>query len=139
MKFFKYHFPFYLWLVIIFLESSFPATVYPTIEIWSADKIVHIGVYGLLAALCYISLIHQKKFPFFTKNALLFTILIVSIYGATDEFHQYFVPNRDCEFWDWLADFFGAVIMILLIKYYLGKKWKLFSKTGADSASVSNP
>jgi VanZ family protein len=138
MKFFKYHFPFYFWLVVIFIESSFPATVYPKIEIWSSDKLVHIAVYGLLAALCYISLVHQKKFPILAKNAFLITVLIVSLYGATDEFHQYFVPNRDCEFWDWLADFIGAVVMIILIKYYLVKKLKIFNSAGGDSASILN-
>lgn len=126
MKFFKYHFWFLLWLILIFVESSFPATEYPKIEIWGADKIVHIGVYGLLAALCYISLIHLEKFPFLARNALVITIIICGIYGMTDEFHQYFVPNRDCEFWDWLADFIGAAIMLLLIRYYLSRKYTLF-------------
>jgi VanZ family protein len=134
MKFFKYHFLFFFWLAAIFVESSFPATAYPKIEIWSADKIVHIGVYGLLAALCYISLIHQSKFLILSRNAFLITIFIVSIYGASDEFHQYFVPNRDCEFWDWLADLAGGLIMIFLIKYYMGKKFSLFKENIKDSA-----
>jgi VanZ family protein len=126
MKFFKYHFPFLLWLAIIFFESSFPNDAFPKVEIWGADKLVHMGVYGLLAALTYISLIHQEKFPYLLKHALVFTIIICGVYGVSDEFHQYFVPNRDCEFWDWLADFIGVVIMILLIKYYLTKKYSLF-------------
>ena len=134
MKFFKYHLWFLLWLIIIFVESSFPATEYPTIEIWGADKIVHIGVYGLLAALCYISLIHSEKFLLLTRNALVITIIFCSLYGVTDEFHQYFIPNRDCEFWDWLADFGGILIMILLIKYYLGKKYSLFKRKEISSS-----
>jgi len=62
------------------------------------------------------------------KHAVLFSVIIVSLYGATDEFHQYFVPNRDCEFWDWLADFGGAVIMALLIKYFLSRKFNIFKR-----------
>ena len=120
--------------MIIFVESSFPATEYPTIEIWGADKIVHIGVYGLLAALCYISLIHSEKFLLLIRNALVITIIFCSLYGVTDEFHQYFIPNRDCEFWDWLADFGGILIMILLIKYYLGKKYSLFKRKEISSS-----
>lgn len=126
MKFFKYHLLFVLWLIIIFIESSFPASVYPKIEIWSSDKLVHICVYGLLAALSYLSLIHQDKFPYLAKNALIFAIIISAVYGASDEFHQLFVPNRDCEFWDWLADLTGAAIMVLLIKFYLRRKWGMF-------------
>jgi len=128
LKFLKYHFPFLFWLTAIFVQSSFPADVYPPIQIFSADKIVHIGVYGLLAALCYISLIHQLNSPLLSKYPLLLTVLITSLYGVTDEIHQLFVPNRDCEFWDWLADFAGAVIMVLLIKYYLQKKYKIFKR-----------
>ena len=128
MEFFKYHFPFLLWLAVIFVESSFPAEVYPQIEIFSADKIFHLGVYGLLAALCYISLIHQEKFLSLKKSPLILTLIIVSLYGLSDEFHQLFVTNRDCEFWDWLADFGGAVIMVLLIKYYLQKRLRVFKR-----------
>ena len=126
MKFFKYHFPFIFWLVVIFAESSFPSDAYPKIDIISADKLVHMGVFGLLAALSYISFIHQVKFPSLLKNALIFALFISAVYGASDEFHQYFVPNRDCEFLDWVADFTGALIMILLIKFYLGRKWSIF-------------
>lgn len=121
---FKYHLPFFFWLTVIFVQSSFPAVELPQIEIISADKLAHMGVYGLLALLCYISLIHQTKFNLLYSHPFTFTILICSVYGASDEFHQYFVPNRDCEFFDWLADVIGAIIMVLLIKYYLTKKFR---------------
>lgn len=127
MKFFKYHFLFLLWLVIIFVESSISSTEYPKIEIWSADKILHIGVFGLLTVLCYISLIHQRKYPLLLKHALIISLIFASLYGLSDEFHQYFVPNRDCDFWDWLADAAGAVLGILLIKYILAGKFRLFN------------
>jgi len=42
---------------------------------------------------------------------LLFTI----IYGATDEIHQYFVPNRDSDVFDWLADVVGALVGYLIL------------------------
>lgn len=92
------------------------------------------GVYGLLAALTYISLIHQKKFPYLLKHALAFTMVICAVYGGLDEFHQYFVPNRECEFWDWLADFIGVGIMILMIKYYLVDRYSLFKSKEAYSS-----
>lgn len=129
MKFFKYHLPFVLWLIAIFIESSFPADAYPKIDIWSSDKLVHMCVYGLLTALCYISLIHQDKYSYLVKNALIFAVVISAVYGASDELHQLFVPNRSCEFWDWLSDFAGAVIMVLLIKYYFSKKWGIFKSS----------
>jgi VanZ family protein len=48
-------------------------------------------------------------------------MLAASAYGAIDEFHQSFVPGRDCNVWDWLADTLGAflgalAVMLLMIK-----------------------
>jgi VanZ family protein len=122
----KYHIPFFIWLIAIFIESSFPSDAYPKVDIFQADKIVHIGIYGLLGLLCYISLIHQQKFETFYNNPLLWTVLICSLYGASDEFHQYFVPGRDCDFFDWVGDTLGAILAVLVIKYYLQKKLILF-------------
>ena len=37
-------------------------------------------------------------------------ILTASVYGVTDEAHQFFVPFRESSWQDWLADTIGAVI-----------------------------
>jgi VanZ family protein len=53
------------------------------------------------------------------------TALLGSLYGVIDEVHQYFVPGRDCNVWDWLADTIGAILgagAILLIRMYLLKR-----------------
>jgi VanZ family protein len=36
--------------------------------------------------------------------------LLASAYGATDEYHQMFVPLRHAELADWIADTIGASI-----------------------------
>jgi VanZ family protein len=58
----------------------------------------------------------------------LLSALIAAIYGALDEYHQYFVPNRSSEFLDWVADLIGVIIAVFLLRYYLINKYKLFSK-----------
>jgi len=125
---FKYHFPFFLWLAIIFIQSSFPAPQLPEIEIIGFDKLGHVGIYGLLAALCYVSIIHQDRFKILLEYPLIFAFLISALYGVSDEFHQYFVPNRDSELYDWLADVLGALLMVLLIRFYLRQKYSLFKR-----------
>ena len=42
--------------------------------------------------------------------ALVAAILIASLYGASDEFHQLFVPGRLCDPADWLTDTCGAAL-----------------------------
>ena len=37
-------------------------------------------------------------------------IIAASIYGASDEYHQYFVPGRVCDWVDWVADTLGATL-----------------------------
>ncbi len=115
-------------MLVIFIQSSFPAVELPKVEFFSADKIVHAGVYGLLAALCFISLIHIKKENLFTGNVYLWTGIITILYGASDEIHQYFVPNRSSELQDWLADIAGVIVMLILIKVFLNKKMNLFRR-----------
>jgi len=86
------------------------------------------GVFGLLAALCFISLVHFDIKSTFSRNAYLWTGILCIVYGASDEFHQYFVPNRSSEVQDWLADVAGILIMLLIIKYFLSARMKLFRK-----------
>ncbi|MGH2574716.1 MAG: VanZ family protein [Ignavibacteria bacterium] len=122
----KYHFPFLFWMIAIFVQSSFPSEFFPETEILNVDKLFHMAVFGLLALFCYISLIHQYKIKFWNSKPLLFSLIICSLYGISDEYHQAFVPNRSSEFVDWLSDFAGIIITILIIKYYLQKHYSLF-------------
>ena len=116
-------------MVIIFVQSSLPAIELPPVDIIGTDKLIHVGVYGLLAALCYISLIHVTKENAFSRSPFLWTAIIVSLYGASDEYHQSFVTYRSAEFLDWIADFIGVIVMVVFIKYYLQNKHKLFGKS----------
>lgn len=86
------------------------------------------GVFGLLAGLCYISFIHLSGEGTFTKNAFLWSAIVCIIYGATDEIHQYFVPNRSSEVQDWIADIAGILLMLLIIKYFFSNRFKLFRR-----------
>jgi len=128
INFFKYHFLFIAWLLIIFIQSNFPAIELPKVEVISADKVIHMGVFALLTALCYISLIHIEKQNMFSAKPLMWSFIICVLYGASDEIHQYFVPNRSAEAGDWIADVLGVIIAVLLIKYFLQNKYLLFKR-----------
>jgi VanZ family protein len=83
------------------------------------DKLQHFLAYGALglAAGLWISPFFWNRHP---ALSVLITAFISSAYGAVDEFHQYFVPGRDCNVWDWLADtlgaFFGALTIMLCMR-----------------------
>jgi VanZ family protein len=73
------------------------------------DKLQHLLAYAVLAAAVglWASPAFWKRRP---ALALLCTALVSSAYGVIDEVHQYFVPGRDCNVWDWLADTLGAIL-----------------------------
>ena len=102
---------------IWFLSSK--STLPEVKGIFGWDKLQHILAFGALAAATglWASPAFWKHRPAF---ALLITAFACSVYGAVDEFHQYFVPGRDCNVWDWLADtlgaFLGAATIILVMK-----------------------
>ncbi|MCI7505222.1 MAG: VanZ family protein [Coriobacteriaceae bacterium] len=43
-------------------------------------------------------------------KSFLLALACASVYGAGDEFHQYFVPTRMCDPLDWLTDTLGAAL-----------------------------
>jgi hypothetical protein len=77
-----------------------------------SDKVAHFFVYGLLATL----LVRLARGP----RAWWLALLATSLYGASDEWHQYFVPGRSCDVMDWLADTSGGALAIAV---YCGWPW----------------
>ena len=115
-QYFKFHSPIILYCSLIFALSS-QSNLHPSgvFEIW--DKLNHFGAYFLMMLFMFISFRN-----IFVKKSLIKILLIsfiaTSIFGITDELHQYFVPNRTCDYRDWLADSIGrglAGVLIYLI------------------------
>jgi VanZ family protein len=101
-----------LYLAAIFLISSQPQPfVTPPSWIWGADKVAHFGAYaGLGVLLCRA----YSGSGLSGSAAFWLTLLTASLYGASDEWHQSFVPNRSADPSDWLADSLGATVGALL-------------------------
>lgn len=68
------------------------------------DKIVHLCVYALLGALLRRSFASSAPVYFWVS------CILTSLYGITDEFHQSFIPGRNADIWDWLADTIGGML-----------------------------
>ncbi len=75
-----------------------------------SDKLVHGLVYGLLAALV-LRAVAAADWRRVTVRSVVVAIAVASIYGALDEWHQSFVPNRTPEWGDVLADATGAFVV----------------------------
>lgn len=114
--------PVIFFCVLIFVLSSIPGQYYPQVGFEFSDKIVHFGIYFLLAITFYMSLSHQNRFKLFAEHPFIFAVIFTAIYGASDELHQYFVPNRTCDFYDFLANLGGAIGAMALIYVFFEVK-----------------
>jgi VanZ family protein len=71
------------------------------------DKIVHFGVYAVLGALIARALARGRLETLDWRHVAL-AVLLSTLYGASDEWHQGFVPRRTPDAMDVVADALGA-------------------------------
>ena len=77
------------------------------------DKLAHMAAFGVLAA--FLEIAWRRTHPYLPVVRRLLVIIIgVAIFGASDELHQYFVPGRSCDFYDWMADAAGGALGLAL-------------------------
>ena len=101
--------PVFLLCLTIFLQSCFPSPdMGPSFPL--KDKLLHAGVYGLLAVLfaraCRISWPGRLSW----RQLLFVSVSFATLYGISDELHQSLVAARQAEVWDVVADFVGSVV-----------------------------
>ncbi len=97
-----------LYMGLIFVFTSFPLPIkIPSFLL--ADKLVHLLEFGLLASLIYFAL----KKSGVSSHPIFIPFLIASLYGISDEIHQYFVPGRDMDLFDAVANVVGSFVFPL--------------------------
>lgn len=121
-----------LWALVIFYFSSIPGSPYPlevTSSYYVERKGAHVFEYFVLSLLIYGFI--WKRFPK-EKAAILsaLTIFGATLYGISDELHQYFTPFRGSKLSDVGFDLFGACLAMLILMLYRYKKslskWGIF-------------
>lgn len=78
------------------------------------DKVAHLAVFGLLATLVASIPWVQRRRPLGIYTA----IVGVSLFGASDEWHQQFTPTRTMDVLDWAADTLGAAVAVALYAHW---------------------
>jgi VanZ family protein len=89
----------------LFILSSFSQLPSPPEGI--SDKHEHFTAYFVLG-LTMIRALAKGRLAGVTWRVAILSTLLVSLYGASDEFHQSFVPGRDSDVLDWRADTIGG-------------------------------
>jgi len=108
------------WMALLFYLSHQPSIETPTL-FSGQDKVLHAAVYALLGLLLLAA--QPRQAQGYSWQQVGISALIASLYGLSDEIHQYFVPGRSNEILDWVADTVGALIAASLLAW-LSRKWK---------------
>jgi len=94
----------------IFFVSHQPGSEIQLPQFPGSDKLAHAVAYAVLAGSVLFGLPPSAgRF----RRDLVFLFVLCSLYGMTDEIHQYFVPQRSADPLDWLADSLGAGVFLL--------------------------
>jgi len=119
------------WFFVVLVLVTIPGKDLPTPDNWMIaidyDKLIHIGVFGLLAFLFMYpfgksSLPPKQKLHYFIRFAL-----VTIVWGYTTEILQkFYIPGRSYDLADWLADSIGGILALVISKFYFLRR----SKTG---------
>lgn len=110
----------FAWMALLFYLSHQPGLDTPML-FSGQDKVLHAVVYGLLGLLLLAA--QPRQAQGYSWRQVGISTLIASLYGLSDEIHQYFIPGRSSEVLDWVADTLGALIGAFLLAW-LSRKWK---------------
>jgi VanZ family protein len=109
----------FLWLypvaltgMIFFASGRGQVAAPPVVNI---DKATHFFVFGLLATIVVRARGTAKASA---GQWWAGAILAVSAFGAFDEFRQSFTPGRMVELADWVADTAGAIVAVVLYRFW---------------------
>ncbi len=122
-RFVKVHGATVLWAVLIFALSSVTSLEPMDIGFRFQDKLAHFlefGVFGFLL---------QRSFNQFYGNRFKGYLLVfigATFYGVLDEIHQSFVPGREADVSDFLADTIGIIVAQVI--FWMSDRKNFFRK-----------
>jgi VanZ family protein len=110
--------PAVLWAAVLFLLSAQPELPGTGFFAWvpAGDKLAHFGLYAILGAL----LARGRGWEGDVPHAAL--IGAGALYGASDEWHQSFVPGREVSALDWTADACGVAAGYFIALSFLRRR-----------------
>ncbi len=103
------------WMGVIFLLSS--RADYPNLMPQRPDLqniLGHLVEYGVLTALLVRAFSRLAN----KNHASLWTLGVVMLYAASDEWHQTFVPGRKGDPLDWVVDVIAALLVLSLRRWW---------------------
>jgi VanZ family protein len=105
--------PAVLWAALIFTLSSIAGLPAPPGGL--TDKHAHLITYAVLCA-CLVWGLTDRAPARTTGRIAAAAVVLATLYGASDEWHQSFVPGRETSVLDLAADTAGAVLAAVALR-----------------------
>ena len=103
------------WMGLIYFlssKSSLPRLIPPGLP-QIQDAVGHFAVYAVLVVLAWWALRGAG-----VRHPGFWALVIAVLYGASDEFHQSFVPDRNPDLFDLATDLAGAATALLIVRWW---------------------
>jgi len=114
-RFVLYWLPLILYCLFIYIQSDHPSPEQiPSFPL--VDKVLHFIAYGLMGILFYRAY-QTLRIKNNIQMLMVLSVVSASLYGISDEIHQSFVPFREAEVADVIADIIGAFSGVWLYRY----------------------
>jgi VanZ family protein len=129
---------FALWLAAVFFASSLTGDeVRPYVPTFTLHKLGHLLAYSSGAVILALGWRCSTRWSW--RKIVIVSVVMVSVYGATDEWHQSFTPGRGPSAWDWLLDTVSGLagISVLLLARRRLQRW--LGTAAAKSATGFSP
>ena len=117
IKFFIFYWvPVFIYCLLIYIQSSYPSP--ETIpDLPYLDKLLHFAAYAILGVL-FFRAFRKQRFKDNIRLAMILSMLLSTLYGLSDELHQSYVPYRNADLMDALADMLGSVGGVYFFNYF---------------------
>lgn len=110
--------PAVVWMSVLFYLSSLSDPLPAGLSV--PDYYTHGAAYAVLAVLAGRALAGGIGRPF-KAAAGVATVVLCTLYGVSDEYHQSFVPGRDASVGDVAKDLGGAILGAALLRWRSGR------------------
>ena len=127
----RYFWPAYLWGIIVLILTGMPGNDIPKLpHFWDSlqpDKIVHMGLFGLLFVLLAAGSYYKAgKAPISKTLIYIYLFTTIAIGGIIELLQKWVFIGRSCDIYDWLADIIGVLLALVFYNVvFEGRKQKI--------------
>jgi len=110
-----------IWAAVIGVLMLLPQDAFPESKLLSYDKLAHVAVFAGLSFLLCLGWIRRQTKTAIKSYGIPLTICIV--YGSLLEFLQRFVPGRMFDLYDFIANFTGGLVGVIIFSIFIRQKF----------------